>query len=313
MNVEHVGSGKYSDVFRVSEPKPRGRSVMMKVMYYRDGTLKQFADYARRGQLKRALDVKHQDAVSLGGEFARVSKQLIDKGVSPHFVLVYCDADVKNFADKLKPVLGDRMAELTRAQRKYANVCFMEEFDADMTKYLRASRYTESTLRGLIFQVLYTLAALQKVLPGFRHNDLSTNNVLVKKLRKRASAKYSLNGQTWYVPDMPAFAALSDYDFVHVPGHAALTNERVVSGKYRVDGKRNVSYDTHFFLKSVYKSIYKRKHKFPETTKWLLSIGLRTEDRQDRELPPLQPARLLAGPYFDALKQYAPSTYAYAA
>lgn len=316
MNVEHVGSGKYSDVFRVSDDAPprQRRSVMMKVMYYRDDTLKRFADLAKRGDIRRARAVKHQDAIAIGSEFGRVSKRLIESGVSPHFVLVYCDGDVKGFADKLAPVLGERMAGLTRTQRKYASVCFMEEFDGDMTQYLRRGRFSEATLRGLVFQVLYTLAALQRALPGFRHNDLSTNNVLVKKLRRRASAKYSLPGMgTFYVPDMPAFAALSDYDFVHVPGAPGLSNERVLSGKYRVDGKPNVSYDTHFFLKSVYKCLHPRAARYPETIAWLRGLGLKVEDRQDVELPYLEPARLLAGKYFDPLRRPAPAAYSYAA
>lgn len=314
MNVEHVGSGKYSDVFRVTDSAKRPRSVMMKVMYYRDDTLRRFADLARRGDLRHARAVKHQDAIAIGSEFGRVSRRLIESAVSPHFVMVYCDGDVKGFADKLTPVLGERMAGLSRSQRKYASVCFMEEFDSDMTKYLRTARFSESTLRGLIFQVLYTLAALQRVLPGFRHNDLSTNNVLVKKLRRRASAKYALAGVgTFYVPDMPAFAALSDYDFVHVPGAPGLVNERVLGGKYRVDGKPNVSYDTHFFLKSVYKCVYARARRYPETLAWLRGLGLKVEDRQDAELPYLDPARLLAGKYFEPLRRAASAEYSYAA
>jgi hypothetical protein len=312
MNVEHVGSGKYSDVFRVSQDAKRPRSVMMKVMYYRDDTLRRFADLAKRGDLRRARVVKHQDAIAIGSEFGRVSKHLIESGVSPHFVLVFCDGDVKDFAEKLAPVLGERMAGLTRTQRKYASVCFMEEFDGDMTKYLQRGRYSEATLRGLVFQVLYTLACLQRALPGFRHNDLSTNNVLVKRLRRRASAKYALSGVgTWYVPDMPAFAALSDYDFVHVPGHAALTNERVVGGKYRVDGKPNVSYDTHFFLKSVYKCVHPRAARYPDAMRFLRGLGLQNEDRQDVEIPALDPARLLRNPYFDELRKPVAADYSY--
>jgi hypothetical protein len=153
---------------------------------------------------------------------------------------------------------------------------------------------------------------IEEEITQFRHNDLSTNNVLVKRLRRRASAKYTLSGVgTWYVPDMPAFAALSDYDFVHVPGHAALTNERVVGGKYRVDGKPNVSYDTHFFLKSVYKCVYPRAARYPDAMKFLRAIGLQHEDRQDVEIPALDPARLLRNSYFDELRKPVPTDFSY--
>lgn len=296
--VQHVGSGKYSDVFKV---RLGPRSVMMKILFYRHDTMRDFAEKATRGDVAGAMASKRQDAISVGKEFGRFTMSLLDR-VSPHFAMVYCTLDVKDFALKFRPMLDERLRELSKVQRRYNNVCFMEAFSSDLTKYLTRGRYTEEELRGIIFQVLYTLAALQKLLPGFRHNDLSTNNILVKRARKRVVNAYTINGNTFTVKGLPVFVALADYDFVHVPNNPLLGNERIINGNYRVDGRPNASYDTHFFLKSVYKCILPRAHKFPATTAFLTGIGLRQEDRQNEQIPHLAPILLLANPYFNALR-----------
>lgn len=299
--IRHLGSGKYSDVFQV-QPRAGARSVVMKVSYYRDDTLCNFIKKAKAGDVKGALHAKKQDSIQVSSEFGKLTSSLLDT-VSPHFVLVYCDQDCKSFAPKLGVLLQDRLKTLTPFQKRYNNVCFMEVFHNNLTRYLAHAKYDEAALRGMIFQVVYTLGALQKLLPGFRHNDLSTNNVLVKKLRAAPVFAYSFGGDTFYTA-VPVLVALSDYDFTHVPGHPRLSNERVLSGKYRVDGRANDSYDTHFFLKSVMKCIQRRTQEFPKTWDFLLRLRMKQEDRQNNAVfPRLRPAAVLKDPYFAPLKQ----------
>lgn len=302
--ITHVGSGKYSDVFRVRSPRRRG-SVMMKVSYYRDSTLCDFLKRFQRGDLAGAARAKNQDSIMVSSAFARLTARLLDS-VSPHFVVVYCDADCKNFAPRLDALLRERLRSLSPMQKRFNNLCFMEPFDSNLTKYLLRGRYAEAQLRAMVFQVLYTLAALQRLLPGFRHNDLSTNNVLVKRLGAAGlSASYTLPGGrgTFVVRRVPVLVALSDYDFLHVPNTRALSNERVTGGKYRVNGARNASYDTHFFLKSVGKCLAKRSPRaFGATRAFLRSLPLRAEDRQDTEIPGLDPLTVLGHAYFSPLR-----------
>lgn len=298
--LRHLGSGKYSDVFSV-QPRKGGRSVVMKVSYYRDDTLCNFIKKAKAGDLRGALRAKRLDSIQVSSNFAKMTAGLLDT-VSPHFVVVYCDTDCKSFAPRLGVLLQERLKTLTPFQKRFNNVCFMEVFHDNMTKYLLRAKYDEATLRGAVFQVLYTLAALQKLLPGFRHNDLSTNNVLVKKLRSAPLMSYTFGGQTYYVA-VPLLVALSDYDFTHVPNHPQLANERVIFGKYRVDGRANDSYDPHFFLKSVMKCIQRRTAEFPQTWAWLNSLRLKQEDRQNNTVfARLRPAELLKQAYFEPLK-----------
>ncbi len=295
--IRHIGSGKYSDVFKVQPG--RGRGVVMKVSYYRDETLCKYLKSVKKGDEAGATRAKRLDSIQVASTFAKVTAGLLDT-VSPHFVVVYCDRDCDSFAPRLRALLQERLRGLSALQRRYNNVCFMEVFDTNMTKYLVRAKYTEDTLRAVVFQVLYTLAALQKLFPGFRHNDLSTNNVLVKR-RAPTTASYAFGGRTYHAR-APVLVALSDYDFTHVPGHSRLSNERVMFGKYKVDGRRNDSYDTHFFLKSVMKCIQRRTAEFPQAWKFLSRLRLRHEDRQNGQtFARLRPSVLLRDPYFEPL------------
>ena len=298
--IRPLGSGKYSDVFRV-QARRSGPAVVMKVSYYRDDTLCSVLKSLKAGDATSAQQAKQRDAIQVSNAFSRISSAMLG-GTSPHFVVVFCEIDCADFAARLAPMLKDRLGKLSAVQRKFNNVCFMELFDTNLTKFLVAAKYNDAALRGIIFQILYTLAALQKQFPGFRHNDLSTNNILVKRLRRAPRWAYTFGGATYHVAS-PLLVALSDYDFTHVPGHPDLHNERVTSGKFKVDGRRNDSYDSHFFLKSVLKCIQRRAAEFPATSAFLARLYLKAEDRQNHlYMTRLKPSALLQDPYFAPLK-----------
>lgn len=305
--ITFIGSGRYSDVFKVVSGR---KSVIMKLSYYRDNTLCEFVANLKKGDHREARTVKNKDSIMVSASFANATNSLVAKQATPHFVFVYCNADCRDMAPRLQTLLKDRIQTSTKIQLKYNNVCFMEPFNGDMTKWLRGHSRTvgDAVVCGALFGVLYTLAVLQKAYPGFRHNDLSTNNVLVKRLYKPAKIGYVFGGETYYIASMPILVAISDYDFTHVPNHSNLVNERVVSGKYRVTEAPNKTYDTHFFLKSVLKSISKKKeHELPATKAFLKSLPLKTEDRLDKlEIPGLEPDVLLRHSYFNPLRKTIP-------
>jgi hypothetical protein len=301
--ITHIGSGKYSDVFKIQKGK---HSTVMKLSYYRDDVMRRLAKALRIGDYEGADVVKNSDAIAISSNFSKYTNAFIESNVCPHFMAVYGDVDCSYMTEKLKALLKNRLATASAIQMKYNNVSFLEQFDSNMTKYMSnaRSRYTDETLRALIFQLLYTLAVCQRLFPGFRHNDLSTNNVLVKRLRTPMSATYKLNDRdVFYVTHIPVLVALADYDFLHVPNHPGLINERVVSGRYKVDDISNPTYDTHFLLKSVLKCIRSRSSAFPSTMAFLSSIPLNPNtDRISGYIPGLEPRTLLTHAYFTPLR-----------
>jgi hypothetical protein len=302
--VRKLGSGKYSDVFAVEIQHATRGKVAMKVMFYRDSTLCRAARAALQGDVQAAVRIKRHDAVSVSREFSRLSQDWLH-AVSPHFVIVYVCEDVDGVADRFGHVLGHRLKTLTPLQRKHTNVSFMEMFDANMTTALARGLASEAAVRQLLFQVLYTLAALQRILPGFRHNDLSTNNVLVRHTRPW-TARYSYRGTVFVLAGVPMFAAMADYDFIHVPGHSLLCNERITGGRYPGIGPSvNPSYDAHVFLKSVSRAIAPSAGRYPHLERFLKSLELMPVARptDDDVMPRLVPATLLAHTYFEGLRE----------
>jgi hypothetical protein len=300
--IRHLGSGKYSDVFSV---RSGSRRLAMKISYYRDGTLSDVARRALRGDLDGAAAARQRDAVCVSWAFSAFTAG-ISRSVSPHFVAVHVSRDCDGLAERLRPLLAARLRTLTEAQRRHNNVSFMERFDANVTRYLLLGDLSDAVLCGLIFQIVYTLAALQKLLPGFRHNDLSTNNVLLRYVPQRTVA-YQFESHHFAVC-LPVWVAMSDYDFTHVPGHRTLSNERILGGKYpQMSASDNPSYDTHLFLKSVHRCLAKRGDSHaPRTRAFLASLALRDQDRLAEPMPRLVPAALLRHAYFDVLRCAAP-------
>lgn len=300
MRIRELGRGKYSDCFKVLGAG--GRAVACKLSYYQEATIRAFAAHAHHGDRDAARAAKEQDAVSVSAAMAEVARLMKALRVSPHFVRVHCEADVKNLPLRLKPLLPSRVPLLSHNQLKYSHVCIMELYSCNLTSFLTRYRVDERTLRALLFQVVYTLACLQSVFPGFRHNDLSSNNVLIKPCRA-VRTSYTLHGTT-FVTEAPFVAALADFDFTHVPGHEVLSNERVLGGKYGISQAPNDSYDVAMLLRSV-RQCLKRSQQCPRAAAVLAALAT---------APPhaMVPRRLLAHDYFQPLAQRGRGTCAVA-
>jgi hypothetical protein len=78
-----------------------------------------------------------------------------------------------------------------------------------------------------------------------------------------------------------------------------------MSGNYKVSDEDNVSYDAHLFIKSVYKCLTKGYEKTPDTDTWEFLDSLETfeDDRHPKEIPSLNPLKLLKHKYFDSLRE----------
>ena len=301
-----IGSGRYSDVFKVTSGR---QSVVMKLSYYRNNTLSDFISKLQAGDRVGARNVKNKDSIMVSAAFANATNALVAKRASPHFVFVYCNADVRNMAERLKTLLKDRIKSSSKIEMKYNNACFLELFHMDLTKWLKSNSTSvnDTNVRNAIFAVMYTLAVLQKVYRGFRHNDLSTNNVLVKKLRKPMKAGYVFDGTSYYIPSMPVLVAINDYDFTHVPNHPSLANERVINGKYKVTEFANKTYDSHFFLKTVLRHVNSKNKNLPATRAFLKALPFQTEDRLDAtQVPGFEPEVLMKHAFFSSLRKPVP-------
>lgn len=296
--LTRLGSGKYSDIFKVQNGD---QIFVMKVSYYREESVKKFMKKIEEGDERGARKAKDEDAISIASKFSEVAKKMETYNVTPHFLSVYESKDVKNFIEKI-PILEKRFKELSHFQRKYNHVSFMNLYDTDLTIFLTKANVDDNMMRCIIFKIIYSIFSAQTLLKDWRHNDLSTNNVLIKMNKNLCVLSYTFEENTFFTKS--AFdISIIDYDFVYADVNK-LRNHRVTNGRFKLSADRNASYDVHFFLKSVFKCITKNERaKVNETIKFLKSIDLKDQDRQDVEIPSLFPKEVLKNSYFKNLKK----------
>lgn len=113
-------------------------------------------------------------------------------------------------------------------------------------------------IRYIIFQVLITLLAFQKMYPSFKHNDMHLKNVLLDINSRLSGATIYKSRTEFKVPNIGLRALISDYGFAHMD---EFPNPKVVSKEFVVDygiaPDSHKLYDAHLFLLSLYLEVIK--------------------------------------------------------
>lgn len=319
---EKIASGTYNEVFKIQVPVgPRGTDVIARLSFYSAASIRKMnraiEEYKRNGsvpesKLKLACKrVRDHDPVQIKLSMSWISNFFITHDISPHFVYMYHDYDCKNFQQKTGQVVSEDKCQ-------YNNVSFHERFDTevpDLSKLLIGDTpVSEDQLICILFQVIYTLATIQHYIPGFRHNDLSCQNILIKRLAppadKRMFYRYDLYGRTFYVPvsEATTFAAIYDFDLTHASAHIMeldrkhpeinLRNDVIESNRFAgnkqpdvratFNAAYNPSFDMHFFLYTLAYFLqrsnkvtcnsatreFPRCRLYPNVQNWLVSLGV---------------------------------------
>lgn len=130
-----------------------------------------------------------------------------------------------------------RYRELQLAKLAHPKCAFvvLDICDLSFDMYLQKSLNTPisfSILRSLLFQILYTLHAIQTIFPGFKHNDLHTDNIMLKfdvsPMRlKNTYLKFQAGSETYHVPYFNMIPKLIDFGFSVMPS-AGLISDIVI-------------------------------------------------------------------------------------
>lgn len=121
---------------------------------------------------------------------------------------------------------------------------------------------SERVLKGIILQVLFTLLVLQTCYPGFRHNDLKTDNVLLNVSERNKDITLMYGKHFWTIPKDIPLVKLSDFDYANIP--KVTKNPKVDTPHSRSFGctsRKCDHYDVHLFLNSI----YNHRRKLPES------------------------------------------------
>jgi serine/threonine protein kinase len=135
----------------------------------------------------------------------------------------------------------------------------------DLLDYIK-KKYKDFKLKEwktLFFQFLSVLAVIQTKYPGFRHNDLKANNILVHEIpvtEENKKIKYIINGQSYVISNIGFQIKLWDFDFATIPG--IIDNSKVEAewtDKINIKPIKNRYYDVHYFFNT-----FTKKGFFPE-------------------------------------------------
>lgn len=129
----------------------------------------------------------------------------------------------------------------------------------DLLDYLRNNYKIMSVKewKVILFQIIATLAIIHTKYPGFRHNDMKANNILVYKLEitdKNKNFVYNINDKKYIVPNIGIQIKLWDFDFSSIEN--IIINDKVDSEWAKsifILSDRNQYYDIHYFLNSLTK------------------------------------------------------------
>ena len=194
---------------------------------------------------------------------------------TPHIVL-----PITTFNTSIKPFLNLTKSNIVN-NKKFEQ--FVEKYDkgeyyqnvsilvsewangGDLLDYLR-NNYKTMTLkhwRTILFQILSVLAIIQNKYPGFRHNDMKANNILIHNIdidNENKNYCYKINNQTYIVSNIGFQIKLWDFDFACIPN--IVDNSKVNAdwtSKINILPEQNRYYDIHYFFNTLY-----RKGFFPE-------------------------------------------------
>jgi len=259
----YIKSGTTGHTFRGFDPtNPNNPNYAVKVVAY-----------PKRENYGDLNDIRRPENAEL--MMLKVLSYFVINNQSPHLIL-----PIGTFNTSIKPFLslqknkivdnkkysqfikrykkGDLYNEVSVLISEWAN-------GGDLLEYIRKN-YKTMTLklwRVMLFQILSVLAVIQAKYPGFRHNDLKANNLLIHYIESRNKNnkfKYKINGQTYIIPNIGLQIKLWDFDFACIEG--VVDNTKVTADwtdRINVKPKKNRYYDIHYFFNTL-----TRKGFFPE-------------------------------------------------
>lgn len=126
--------------------------------------------------------------------------------------------------------------------------------EGDLLNYIRVNwnNMKEIDYKILFFQLLSVLSIIQLRFPGFRHNDLKANNILLHKTDKLLKTTYTINKKKYITPSYNLLIKLWDFDFACIPGY--VDNIKVKekwTKEINITTKQNRYYDIHFFFSTL--------------------------------------------------------------
>lgn len=227
-----------------------------------------------------------------------LTKEIVCKNVSPHIAYYLGSQKVPNKCKALK-FLNLKRLEVEELVRTHSNMLISEFIEGNSLDtwvyniYENDSKISDEEWRILVFQIVYTLAVLQKKY-RLMHNDMHYGNILMDTSIKKEPGQYfvyTINNKKYYMKSTGYIPKLWDLEFSmsysdKIPDFYP---NKFIIGKYTFDRKKFVTkeveldtddstefnvpynyneiYDLHYFLVSLL-DLYISQELFD----WIVSI-----------------------------------------
>jgi serine/threonine protein kinase len=221
----------------------------------------------------------------------KVLSQFVITNQTPHIVL-----PLATFNSYIEPFIGLKTNNIV-SNKKYDN--FVDKYNknelhetvsilmsewangGDLLEHLRndLQNIDLKEWRVMLFQILSVLAVIQKKYPGFRHNDMKANNILLQKIDDEVQGnffRYQIGNAEFFVPNIGYQIKLWDFDFACING--VVENAKVNSewtNQINISNRQNKYYDICFFITSIQKPGFIQKFREqvnPQVLQFLDSI-----------------------------------------
>jgi len=128
----------------------------------------------------------------------------------------------------------------------------LEKLEKTLWNYLQ-EKINNDIIIGIILQVVFTLAILQYTFPGFRHNDLKIDNILLDYTPRNTNITLQFNGLYWSIPPFIPIVKLADFDYCYIPKKCVNPKVGTVFSKtFGCTSYHSKIYDIHLFLNSIF-------------------------------------------------------------
>ncbi len=252
--------------------------------------------------------------------FSYLLSQLVLAKKTKHILLPVINIDT-NFDDISNIIKNDpSYGKIKNAisNNEISNICCLQ-LREHFFKSTSLEEYLSKNIcsyKGLLFQIIHTLAVLQKEFNGFRHNNLTLKNIIIY-LKNPTETFIEYQGLStnpedkFYVPNYGFDIKITNFENAIIPKHYGLFNEK--NNKIKFPKEPNGYYDLYVFLNDLLEgvskmSIYAKGNKCDvETKKFLEKIipphirGINM-DKFNKNYNIVSPADLLNDKYFAEYK-----------
>ena len=186
--------------------------------------------------------------------FSYLLSQLVINKQTTHILLPIINFDIKY--EKIEPLLKNlpiyksinEKVEFNEIKNIFSVRVREHFFQSKILKdYLQENK---CDFRQVIFQVLHTLAVIQKEFPGFRHNNLSIDNVMIYLKKKEFSENvYTFGNYKWIIPDIGFDIKITNFEKATIPKYYGVKNQRDTDVPFI--NEINQYFDLHTFMNSL--------------------------------------------------------------